>query len=73
MTGDTVFDWASNSKSITSSAVALLVQDEEKYPDVHWNTPVSKLLPEDFVLEDEYSTKNVTIEDILSHRSGIAW
>ena len=73
MTGDTLFDWASNSKSITCSAVALLVQDEDKYPNVKWDTPVSQLLPQDFVLEDEYYTKNVTIEDILSHRSGIAW
>jgi CubicO group peptidase (beta-lactamase class C family) len=51
--------------------VALLV-DDEKYPDVQWITPVSKLLPDDFVLPDPYLTEQVTIEDILSHRSGIA-
>jgi CubicO group peptidase (beta-lactamase class C family) len=51
--------------------VTLLV-DDEKYPDVQWSTPVSKLLPDDFVLPDAYLTKQVTIEDILSHRSGIA-
>lgn len=46
--------------------------DDENYPDVQWTTPVSKILPEDFVLPDPYLTEQVTIEDILSHRSGIA-
>jgi CubicO group peptidase (beta-lactamase class C family) len=39
---------------------------------LHWTTPVSKLLPDDFVLPDPELTKEVTIEDILSHRTGIA-
>ncbi|OCL11461.1 beta-lactamase family protein, partial [Glonium stellatum] len=71
VTADTLFDCASISKSLTAAAVSLLVDDNEKYPDVQWNTPVSRLLREDFVLEDAYSTQNVTIEDILSHRSGM--
>jgi CubicO group peptidase (beta-lactamase class C family) len=29
------------------------------------------LIPEDFVLQSEYATENVTIEDCLSHRSGM--
>ncbi|KAF2019814.1 beta-lactamase/transpeptidase-like protein [Aaosphaeria arxii CBS 175.79] len=71
VTADTLFDCASTSKSFTASAVALLVQDDEKFPDVHWDTPVSKLLPDDFVLADPMYTEHVTIEDILSHRSGM--
>jgi CubicO group peptidase (beta-lactamase class C family) len=71
ITTDTLFDLASTSKSTTAAAVALLV-DDEKYPDVQWTTPVSKLLPDDFVLPDARLTEEVTIEDILSHRSGIA-
>jgi CubicO group peptidase (beta-lactamase class C family) len=39
---------------------------------LQWTTPVSKLLPDDFVLPDPQLTKEVTIEDILSHRTGIA-
>jgi CubicO group peptidase (beta-lactamase class C family) len=39
---------------------------------VQWSTPVSKLLPDDFVLPDARLTEEVTIEDILCHRSGIA-
>ncbi|KAJ4292732.1 hypothetical protein N0V90_009395 [Kalmusia sp. IMI 367209] len=49
--------------------MALLVQDDEM-KEVQWNTPVSKLAP-DFVLESEEMTKSVSVEDILSHRSGI--
>ena len=71
MTADTLFDCASLSKSLTAAAVSLLVDDNEKYPEVDWSTPVSRLLRDDFVLEDPYATENVTVEDILSHRSGM--
>ena len=67
---DTIFDCASTSKSFTAAAISLLVDANENYPELHWRTPVSKLLP-DFVLQDSYATANVTIEDILSHRSGM--
>lgn len=71
VTADTLFDCASLSKSLTAAAVSLLVDDNKKYPGVDWSTPVSRLLRDDFVLEDPYATENVTIEDILSHRSGM--
>lgn len=32
--------------------------------------PISHVLPNDFVLSDPYLTANVTIEDILTHRTG---
>jgi CubicO group peptidase (beta-lactamase class C family) len=67
-TADTLFDCASTSKSFTAACVALLV-DDEAYPDVQWRTPVSKLL-DDFICPDPYLTANITIEDILSHRTG---
>ncbi|KAH6644565.1 beta-lactamase/transpeptidase-like protein [Boeremia exigua] len=68
-TEDTLFDCASTSKSFTAACIALLV-DDDSYPDVQWRTPVSQILPDDFVLPDPYRTANVTIEDILSHRTG---
>lgn len=70
MGADTLFDCASTSKSFTAAAISLLVDDNENYPDVQWRTPVSTLVPE-FVLKDSHATANVTIEDILSHRSGM--
>lgn len=39
------------------------------YTDLTWTTPVSSIISADFVLENEYATKHVSIEDILSHRT----
>lgn len=69
-TTETIFDLASTSKTMTAAAVACLV-DDEKFPEVQWTTPVSKLLPDDFVLQDSCLTAEVTIEDILCHRTGL--
>ncbi|KFX86880.1 hypothetical protein V490_08758 [Pseudogymnoascus sp. VKM F-3557] len=70
-TADTLFDIASASKSLTAGAVGLLVDDDEKYPEVQYEATMSSLLPEDFVMCEGY-TENVTVEDILSHRTGMA-
>lgn len=69
-TANTLFDSASTAKTTTAAAIAILV-DDENYPQVQWTTPVSELLPDDFVLPNEQLTKEVTLEDILSHRTGI--
>lgn len=68
-TAESLFDCASTSKSFTAACIALLV-DDEAYPDVQWRTLVSQLLPNDFVCPDSYLTANITVEDILSHRTG---
>lgn len=47
-------------------SIALLV-DENK---LDWDTPVREYIPE-FILNDEYITQNVTIKDMLSHRTGM--
>jgi CubicO group peptidase (beta-lactamase class C family) len=70
-TNDTLYDIASTSKSLTAASVALLVADDEKYPEVQWDAKMSKLLPDDFVMAEESYTNDVTIEDILSHRTGL--
>lgn len=70
MTTDTLFDIASSSKSLTAAAVALLVEDE-RYPQVKWDAKMCDLLPDDFVMSEESFTKDVTVEDILSHRTGL--
>lgn len=71
-TADTLFDIASASKSLTAASVGLLVNDDEKYHDVQYDTAMSSLLPDDFVMSGEGYTEGVTVEDILSHRSGMA-
>jgi CubicO group peptidase (beta-lactamase class C family) len=64
---NTVFAIASNSKAFTAAALGILV-DEKK---IAWNDKVIKYLPE-FQMYDPYVTSELTIRDLLSHRSGLA-
>lgn len=64
---DTLFAIASNTKAFTSAALAILV-DEGK---LKWDDPVTKYLPH-FQLHDSYVTREMTVRDLLSHRSGLA-
>lgn len=63
----TVFAIASCSKAFTAAALAMLV-DEGK---LKWDDPVTKYLP-DFQLYDPYVTREITVRDLLCHRSGLA-
>jgi len=63
---DTLFQIASNSKSMTAAALAILI-DEGK---LQWNDKVIDYLPE-FRLVDPYATREFTITDLLTHRSGL--
>jgi CubicO group peptidase (beta-lactamase class C family) len=62
----TYFRLASTSKAFTSAALAILV-DQEK---IDWNDNVITYLPE-FQLYDPYVTREFTILDLLTHRSGL--
>lgn len=62
----TMFAIGSVTKSFTAAALAVLV-DENK---LKWDDPVTKHLPE-FQLFDPYSTRELTVRDLLSHRSGL--
>jgi CubicO group peptidase (beta-lactamase class C family) len=62
----TLFPIASCDKSFTAALLAMLVDDGT----LVWDDPVIKHLP-DLELADPYLTKNVTIRDILSHRTGL--
>jgi CubicO group peptidase (beta-lactamase class C family) len=64
---DTLFAIASNTKAFTTAALATLV-DEGK---LKWDDPVTKYLPW-FQLYDPYVTREMTVRDLLSHRSGLA-
>ncbi|KAM3515490.1 hypothetical protein MY11210_000863 [Beauveria gryllotalpidicola] len=70
-TPDTLFDVASASKSMTAAAVALLVEDGRRHPGVRWDAVVSELLPGDFVMPTGELTRAVTLDDIVSHRTGM--
>jgi CubicO group peptidase (beta-lactamase class C family) len=66
VTPDSIFPLASCSKSFTSAALALLV-DEGK---AGWDDPVRKHLPW-FHLADPLADANVTLRDLLCHRTGV--
>lgn len=71
-TADTLFDIASCAKSMTAVSAALLIDDNDNYPDVQYEARMSHLLPGDFVMAEPEYTEGVTVEDILSHRTGMA-
>ncbi len=62
----TLFAIASNSKAFTTAALAMLV-DEGK---ISWQDRVVDYIPE-FKMYNSYVTDNFTIEDLLTHRSGL--
>lgn len=62
----TLFAIGSSSKAFTAAALAMLV-DEGK---IKWDDPVTKYLP-GFQLFDPYSTRELTVRDLVTHRSGL--
>lgn len=67
VTPDTLFAIASTTKAFTSTAMAMLV-DRGK---MQWDDPVRKYLPY-FHLADPLAEANVTMRDIVSHRTGLS-
>src|SRR4029079_429726 len=62
----TIFAIGSSSKAFTAAALAILV-DEGK---IKWDDPVTKYLP-GFEVYDPYASKEMTVRDLLCHRSGL--
>lgn len=71
VTPHTLFQGASTTKSFTASLAALLVDDNSTYNNIKWTTPIHDIVGNDFVLKDPYTTTHITLEDALSHRTGI--
>jgi CubicO group peptidase (beta-lactamase class C family) len=67
VTGDTLFQLASTSKAFTTTALAMLVADGK----LSWDDPVRKHL-DYFHLADMCADSQVTIRDIVSHRTGLS-
>ena len=63
---NTVFIAASTTKAFTAALLAMLVDSGK----VRWNAPVTTYLP-GFQLFDPYVTRELTVRDLLSHRSGL--
>jgi CubicO group peptidase (beta-lactamase class C family) len=66
VTPDTLFDIGSCTKAFTAAVIAMLV-DEGK---MQWDGKVNLYLPF-FHLQDPLADENVTIRDLLTHRTGL--
>lgn len=64
---NTLYAIASNSKAFTTASLAILI-DEKKINS--WDDKVSKYLPE-FQMYDPWVTNELTIRDLVTHRSGL--
>jgi CubicO group peptidase (beta-lactamase class C family) len=62
----TLFGIASNTKLFTATALGLLVEEGK----IEWGAPVIRYLP-GFQMWDPYVTRELTIRDLLVHRSGL--
>lgn len=67
VTPNTLFQIASNTKLFTATAIGFLV-DEGK---LDWDKPIRQYVPQ-IQFYNEELTNNVTIRDMLSHRTGIS-
>lgn len=64
--GGTLFAIASNTKAFTAAALGLLVEDGK----LSWDDPVTRHLPS-FQMYDPYASREMTVRDLLTHRSGL--
>jgi CubicO group peptidase (beta-lactamase class C family) len=64
--GQTLFGIASNTKVFTATALGLLVEEGK----IAWDAPVINYLPW-FAMYDPFVTREITVRDLLVHRSGL--
>src|SRR6058998_3637851 len=62
----TLFGIASNTKAFTATALGILVEEGK----LRWDAPVIDYLPW-FAMYDPFVTRELTIRDLLVHRSGL--
>ncbi len=66
VTPRTRFGIASNTKAFTATALGMLVEEGR----IEWDAPVVRYLP-DFAMYDPWVTREITVRDLLVHRSGL--
>ncbi|OAQ90495.1 penicillin-binding protein [Purpureocillium lilacinum] len=71
-TPETLWYGASTTKAFTAATLAHLI-DSKQHPSLTagWQTPISSVLRDDFILQDEWATNHITLEDAVSHRTGM--
>ena len=70
----TLYYGASTTKAQLCALWAMFIRsdaNQNKGADkVTLKTPIAKIIPNDFVLADDFTMANVTIEDCLTHQTG---
>ncbi|ODA81273.1 hypothetical protein RJ55_04237 [Drechmeria coniospora] len=69
---ETLWYAASTTKAFTAAVLSHLIHaDEHEALARGWDTPIASIIRDDFVLQDEWATAHVTLEDAVSHRTGM--
>ncbi|KAH6904354.1 beta-lactamase/transpeptidase-like protein, partial [Coprinopsis sp. MPI-PUGE-AT-0042] len=79
VTPDTLFAIASNSKLFLSISVGLIISNttltasfqKRTGKKLGWWTKMKDLIPEEWIIQDEDIERGATIQDLLSHRTGL--
>ncbi|UNI16491.1 hypothetical protein JDV02_002922 [Purpureocillium takamizusanense] len=71
-TPQTLWYGASTTKAFTAATIAHLI-DSKRYSSLElgWQTTISSLLRDEFMLQDEWATNHITLDDAVSHRTGL--
>ncbi|KAM5529942.1 penicillin-binding protein [Fusarium oxysporum f. sp. phaseoli] len=72
-TPETLWHAASTTKAQTAAILARLINSGD-HPALAngWSTTISSIVHDDFVLQDAWATEHITLDDAVSHRTGIA-
>ncbi|WAR28088.1 GIGA6-like protein [Mya arenaria] len=68
---DTLFNIGSVTKSFTMALLAILLE-ENKYDSNAWTAKLSDILGSEYGFIDDHRTRETTLRDLLSHRTGLA-
>ncbi|KAM3515116.1 hypothetical protein MY11210_001234 [Beauveria gryllotalpidicola] len=72
-TTDTLWYVGSTTKAQVAATLAQVI-DNQTYPVLSqgWETPISSIIRDDFVVSNEWATAHLTLEDAASHRTGLS-
>ncbi|OAR02021.1 hypothetical protein LLEC1_01619 [Akanthomyces lecanii] len=72
-TTDTLWYVGSTTKAQVAATLAQLIDNQTHVAlSQGWQTPISSIIRDDFVVGDEWATAHLTLEDAVSHRTGVA-
>ncbi|KAL6890757.1 beta-lactamase/transpeptidase-like protein [Trichoderma evansii] len=71
-TPETLWYGASTTKSQVAAVLSAMIHSGNfSALSQGWQTPISSIIRDDFVLQDEWATNHITLEDAVSHRTGM--